>query len=112
MMRSLMHRGLPENGVLFSVDIPGYTIEWSFATAHDRISRRREIVRTGIPIFTGLAAAAAYDIAGLAVVAFAPPPLKPVGLAMIAPGPTEPILFAGGYWFGTQIEDHIPDWAI
>ena len=55
-----------------------------------------------IPIATGLALAGAYDAVGLAIVVFAPPPLKPIGVIMLAPGPSELILFGIGYYIGDQ----------
>ena len=60
-----------------------------------------------IPVVSGLALAAAYDIAGLAVIAFAPPPFKPIGVAMVAPGPSEAILFGVGYVAGTWFRDSV-----
>ena len=55
-------------------------------------SVREEYVRAAVPVLTGIAFAASYDLAGAAIVAFAPPPWKPIGLAMLAPGPSEAIL--------------------
>ena len=74
--------------------------------------RKDEYLRDAIPFVTGFAAAAAYDLAGLAVIWFAPPWLKPIGVAMVAPGPSEAALFALGYYWGYQIKDDVPAWLI
>jgi hypothetical protein len=75
-------------------------------------SVREEYVRAAVPVLTGIAFAASYDLAGAAIVAFAPPPWKPIGLAMLAPGPSEAILFGVGYSVGSRIQEEIPPWML
>ncbi len=58
-----------------------------------------------IPIIFGTAAVAAPYVAGVAIVAFAPPWWKPIGASMLVPGPTDPLFFAAGYEFGEHVED-------
>ena len=82
------------------------------STLHHLHSVREENVRAAVPVATGVAFAASYDLAGAAIVAFAPPPWKPIGLTMLAPGPSEAILFGVGYAVGKRIQEEVPPWML
>ncbi len=108
---------LPETewvGDGFRWDIPGpYVLEWRVRHARDRIRRRREIARQVIPVGTGVAFAAAPFVAGAAIVAFAPPWMKPLGVSMMVPtGVGEAFWFTVGYGVGMKIQAEIPDWML
>lgn len=94
-------------------DIPGpYKLEWSKQTARDRISRRRDIARQAVPVGTGIAFVATPYLVGAAIVAFAPPPFKPLGVAMLVPSPMDAVYFGIGYSVGQEIQDEIPDYFL
>ncbi len=59
-----------------------------------------------LPIAMGVAAVATPYLLGGAIVAFAPPPLKPIGAAMLFPNPAaDAVWFGVGYKFGEEVED-------
>ena len=60
------------------------------------------IVANPIPVAVGTAFVVTPYVVGAAIVVFGPPPLKPVGASMLIPGPSDPILFAMGYYIGEQ----------
>ncbi len=71
-----------------------------------------QVLTYAVPLATGIAFVAAPYIAGAAIVAFAPPWLKPVGVAMLVPNPVDVAYFtagvAAGVWF---VENHpLFDW--
>ncbi len=90
----------------FRFDLPGpMTLEWTLGTARERTTRGILLRHPEpIPLMTGLAFAAAPYVAGAAIVVFAPPWYKPVGLSMMVPGPSDPLLFAAGFAVGQEIE--------
>jgi hypothetical protein len=90
----------------FRFDLPGpYTLEWTLGTARERITRGILLRHPEpIPLLTGLAFAATPYVVGAAIVAFAPPWYKPIGLSMMVPGPSDPLLFAAGFAVGQEIE--------
>ncbi len=91
----------------FVVDIPGpYMLEFSSDTAKDRF---RTAYENPIPVATGLVFAGIPYAVGAAISVFAPPPLKPIGVSMLVPGPTDPILFALGYSVGQNLEEDIAE---
>jgi len=98
----------------FRIDIPGsYVLEWRLKHARDRIRHRREVGREVIPVATGVTFAVAPYIAGAAIVAFAPPWMKPLGVSMMVPtGVGEIFWFGVGYGVGKQFQQHIPDWML
>lgn len=57
-----------------------------------------------LPMIMGTAFLLAPYAVGAGVFIFAPPPFKPVGLAMMVPGPSDPVMFALGYEFGEYLE--------
>lgn len=57
---------------------------------------------TLIPLAFGAAFVAVPYVVGGAIVVFAPPPWKPVGLAMLAPSPMDAVYFSAGYYVGEQ----------
>ena len=76
----------------------------SFEEALDDV--RLLIPEPSIPLLFGITAAAAPFVAGAAIVAFAPPWLKPVGASMLVPtGVGEAFWFGVGYGVGQQVED-------
>lgn len=95
-------------------DIPGpYKLEWSRETARDRISRRRQISSQVIPVATAVAFVATPYLVGATIVAIAPPPFKPIGVAMLVPNPlADAIYFGIGYSVGQDIQDEIPSWLL
>ena len=93
----------------FQFGLFGTRFEWSTETADERLQRFSD---EPISIITGLAFAGAYDAVGLGIVLFAPPPWKPIGATMLAPGPSEVILFGIGYELGKRFEERVPDWLI
>jgi len=65
------------------------------------------VVRHTVPVLTGAAFVAAPYLVGATVVAFAPPWLKPIGVAMLIPSPADLAYFAAGYAAGYWlIENH------
>lgn len=91
----------------FLIDLPGpMSLEWTLGTARKRVGKIEHAitVERPIPVLTGLAFVAAPYAAGAAIVAFAPPWIKPIGLSMMVPGPSDPLLFAAGYAVGEEIE--------
>ncbi len=89
----------------FVLDIPGpYMLEFSSSTARDRFRTAKE---NPIPVATGLIFAGIPYAVGAGIAIFAPPPLKPIGVSMLVPGPTDPVLFALGYSVGQEFEDDI-----
>ncbi len=88
----------------FEFDIPGpYTLEWSWETAEERVTHVKE---HPIPVATGVAFAAAPYVFGAGIVAFAPPPFKVIGAAMLVPNPfADAAYFALGYSVGVRIEE-------
>lgn len=67
---------------------------------YDSFSPEPEVV---IPFVVGSTFVAIPYIAGAAIVAFAPPQYKPLGIAMLAPNPVaDAAYFAAGYWVGEQ----------
>ncbi len=85
-------------------DIPGpYTLEWSMETAEERVTRVQE---HPIPVVTGVAFVAAPYVTGALIVAFAPPPYKPLGTLMLVPNPVaDSFYFSLGYSVGLRIEE-------
>ncbi len=86
------------------VDIPGpYSLEWTWETAEERVTHVKE---HPIAVATGITFVATPYIVGASIVAFAPPPFKPIGLAMLFPNPVaDAAYFALGYSVGLKIED-------
>ena len=92
-----------------SVDIPGPNkLEFSSVTARSRLKRA---AKDPIPIAMGVAFAGIPYVIGAAIVYFGPAPMKPVGMSMLVPGPSDPILFAMGYKVGERISDPIESTA-
>lgn len=71
-----------------------------------------DVVRHTVPIVTGLAFAATPYVVGGIIVAFAPPWLKPIGVAMLVPSPADLAYFALGYAAGAWLVEEHPmfDW--
>ncbi len=88
----------------FQFDIPGpHTLEWSWATVEERVTHVKE---HPIPVATGVAFVAAPYVTGGLIVAFAPPPFKPLGALMLVPNPVaDAAYFALGYSVGLRIEE-------
>ena len=91
-------------GNRFVFDIPGpYSFEWSWDIAEERVTHVKE---HPIPFLTGVAFVATPYAIGAGIAAFAPPPLKPIGLLMMVPNPiADPLYFSVGYSVGLKIED-------
>ena len=70
------------------------------------------VVRHTVPVVTGAAFVAAPYLAGAAIVAFAPPWLKPIGVAMLVPSPADALYFVAGYSAGAWFVEEHPmfDW--
>ena len=62
-----------------------------------------------IPIATAITFVAVPYVIGGAIVLFAPPPFKPIGMAMLAPSPMDAVYFAAGYWVGEQFVEVLYD---
>ncbi len=88
----------------FDFDIPGpYSLEWSWETAEERVTHVKE---HPIPVATGIAFVATPYVIGAGIVAFAPPPFKVIGAAMLIPNPVADVAYFGlGYSVGLKIED-------
>jgi len=88
----------------FQFDIPGpYKLEWSVRTAEERVTH---VQAHPIPIVTGAAFVAAPYVTGGLIMAFAPPPFKPLGALMLVPNPVaDALYFSLGYSVGVQIEE-------
>ncbi len=86
------------------IDIPGpYSLEWSWKTAEERVTHVKE---HPIPVATGVAFVATPYVVGAGIVAFAPPPFKVIGAAMLVPNPVADVAYFGlGYSVGLKIED-------
>ncbi len=88
----------------FQFDIPGpYTLEWSMETAEERVTRVQE---HPVAVATGVAFVATPYVTGALILAFAPPPYKPVGALMLVPNPVaDALYFSLGYSVGLRIEE-------
>ena len=88
----------------YQFDIPGpYSLEWSWETAEERVTHVKE---HPIPVATGVAFVATPYVIGAGIVAFAPPPFKVIGVAMLVPNPfADAAYFALGYSVGVRIEE-------
>tara|TARA_Y100001968_G_C19275965_1_gene676740 strand:+ start:131 stop:496 length:366 start_codon:yes stop_codon:yes gene_type:complete len=104
--RPILDRFTLVEGGGIQIDIPGpYIIEWSKRVKAERI-------RKAVPVLAGVAAAAAPYAVGAAIVAYAPPPYKPIGVSMMIPtGAGEAFWFAVGYTAADRLQDQVPDWA-
>lgn len=102
--RRVLPHDLRWEGDGFSIDVPGpYRLEWRVKHARDRV---RHVKEHPIPVVTGVAFVAAPYVVGASFVAFGPPPLKAVGVAMLVPNPIADVAyFAAGYAVGESIED-------
>ena len=62
-----------------------------------------------IPFAVGTTFVAIPYVVGGAIVLFAPPPMKPIGMAMLVPSPMDAVYFAAGYYVGEQFVQVIYD---
>ncbi len=71
-----------------------------------------DVVSHTVPIVTGLVFVATPYVVGATIVAFAPPWLKPIGVAMLIPSPADFAYFAIGYAAGDWVVENHPmlDW--
>lgn len=71
-----------------------------------------QVVSHTVPVVAGITFVAVPYITGAAIVAFAPPWLKPIGVAMLVPSPADIAYFAAGYAAGVWFVDNHPmfDW--
>ncbi len=94
----------PPRDFSFQFDIPGpYTLEWSLDTAEERVAHVQD---HPIAVATGVAFVATPYVTGGLIVAFAPPPFKPLGALMLVPNPVaDALYFSLGYSVGLRIEE-------
>ncbi len=76
-----------------------------YMTEDELIRKLGYVVEHPVPFVTAMTFVAVPYVVGGMIVVLAPPPWKPVGVSMMVPGPSDPLLFAAGYSVGMQIED-------